>query len=112
IEQSIAKAAIIGEKFLTRFVSDMGFSTAKPEDRPTVEVEGQTRMVFSQRATSYGARDWTGEVENYRAIFMEAWRCGFHRVVGDNAQMEAGITVDPELNSKLGKILTDLRPEV
>jgi hypothetical protein len=111
-EQRISKAAIIGEKFLNRFVSDMGFGSAKPEDRPTVEVEGQTRMVFSQRPTSYGSRDWTGEVENYRAVFMEDWLFGFHRVVDVNAQMEAGITVDPELNSKLGKILSDLRPTV
>jgi hypothetical protein len=111
-EQRIAKAAMIGERYVNRLVSEMGFGEAPLAERPTVSVEGVSRPVFAPRPVSYGIVGWSAGPPTYFEDFFDDWANGFYRVIEDNAKSLAGLTVDIEQNDRLGRILTDLRVPV
>ena len=111
-EQRIAKAAMIGERFVNRLVSEMGFGEAPVADRPTVSVDGTSRPVFAPRAVTYGTEGWGAGPPTYFEEFFDDWANAFYRVIEDNAKSLAGLTVDIEQNDRLGRILTDLRVPV
>jgi hypothetical protein len=111
-EQRIAKAAMIGERFVNRLVSEMGFGEAPLADRPTVTVDGVSRAVFAPRPATYGIDGWNAAPPTFLEDFFDDWANGFYRVIEDNAKSLAGLTVDIEQNDRLGRILTDLRVPV
>ena len=109
-EQRIAKAAIIGERFVNRLVSEMGFADVPPADRPTVA--GGSRPIFAPRAVVYGVDGWTAGPPAYYEEFFDDWANAFYRVVEDNAKSQAGLKIDFVQNERLGVILADLRNPV
>lgn len=111
-EQRIAKAAMIGERFVNRLVSEMGFWELPVSDRPTVAVDGAGRPVFAPRAVKYSIDGWEAGLPSYFEEFFDDWANAFYRVIEDNAKSEAGLTIDVEQNDRLGRILADLRGPV
>jgi hypothetical protein len=111
-EQRIAKAAMIGERFVNRLVSEMGFGNVPDADRPKVAVNGGERPVFAARPVSYGTTGWGSGPPDFFEQFFDDWANAFYRVIEDNAKSLAGLTIDIEQNERLGRILADLRPSV
>jgi len=111
-EQRIAKAAMIGERFVNRLVSEMGFGEVASADRPSVNVDGKSRPIFAARPVVYGLESWGAGLPTYFEDFFDDWANGFYRIIEDNARSQAGLTVDIEQNERLGRILTDLRGPV
>ncbi|MFI5001311.1 MAG: virulence factor SrfC family protein, partial [Reyranellales bacterium] len=93
-EQRIAKAAMIGERFVNRLVSEMGFGETPVTERPTVTVDGASRPVFAPRAVVYGIDGWSAGPPTYFEEFFDDWANAFYRVIEDNAKSLAGLTVD------------------
>ncbi len=108
-EQRIAKAAIIGERFVNRAVSEMGYVDMPADKRPTVKVNGTTRPVFAKRDTVYGIENWQTGAPDFFEQFFDDWANAFYQLIEDNAKSLAGLTVDLEQNNRLGQILADLR---
>lgn len=111
-EQRIAKAAMIGERFVNRLVSEMGFGEMPEAERPTVPVNGGQRPVFGRRPVKYGIAGWSSGPPEFFEQYFDDWANGFYRVIEDNAKSMAGLTVDVEQNERLGGILTELRKPV
>lgn len=111
-EQRIAKAAMIGERFVNRLVSEMGFGETPLAERPTITVDGASRPVFAPRPATYGIAGWSAALPTYFEDFFDDWANAFYRVVEDNAKSQAGLTVDIEQNNRLGRILADLRAAI
>jgi hypothetical protein len=111
-EQRVAKATMIGQRLVNRFVSVMDFNSVALEQRPTVTVGEQSRPVFRSRAVHYGTEGWSAESARYFEDFFDDWANGFYRVVEDNAKSLAGLSLDIEQNEILGKMLDDLRSPV
>lgn len=111
-EQRIAKGAVIGERHVNRLVSKMGFDTMPVDQRPTVGIDGVTRPVFAPRPTTYGTEGWGSGPPEFFEQFFDDWANAFYKVIEDNANSMAGMTVNSEQNGRLGRILTDLRVPV
>jgi hypothetical protein len=111
-EQRIAKAAMIGERFVNRLVSEMGFGEMPEAERPKIAVNGGERPVFARRAVAYGIAGWSNGPPDFFEQFFDDWANGFYRVIEDNAKSLAGLTVDVEQNERLGRILAELRKAI
>jgi hypothetical protein len=108
-EQRIAKAAMVGQRFVNRLVSEMGFGQLPDQQRPMVTVADQPRPVFWARPVAYGIDGWHEDRPPFFVEFFDDWTNAFYRVIEDNAKSLAGITIDIEQNARLGGMLADLR---
>jgi len=89
-EQSAAKATIVAERHINRFVSTLG---GEPE----------------QRAIAFDIGGMGQEVSAFQHDFVLGWFKSFYAHVQRNAQSADGLVHDPEQNFLLGQILQQLQ---
>jgi hypothetical protein len=89
VEQAFAKATIVCERMINRFVSDLGFDARRPE--PTFDAKGLT---LSNGASG---RD-----------FAVRWLGALHEQFIANAQSADGLIADVEQNTRLGAVISEL----
>jgi len=93
VEQASAKAAIVSERLINRFVSDLVLDAARPE--PAFDARGLVESDGS--ATNQMVIHWLGTL---------------HEQILANAQTGDGLIDDPEQNNRLGEIIAQLRAPV
>lgn len=88
-EQAAAKATIIAERLINRFVSTLGVDQAA-------------------RNTHFDASGIGEQPTDFRQEFSLMWLQSFSDQTIENARSSDGLILDPEQNAKLGEILTGL----
>ncbi len=90
VEQASAKATIVAERLINRFVSELALDELRPE--PVFDAKGL--------AASYGAAP--------NALVIK-WLGKLHEQIIANARSSDGLIEDPEQNARLGVVITELR---
>jgi hypothetical protein len=105
----IVKAAVIAERCLNQFVSDLGWTAVAIEDRPKASyADGTSQQVFAPRPVSFDPADMPSEPLSFRQTYFLDWVFGFYQLVRDNAKSENGQTINVEQNAKIGGVLNTL----
>jgi len=92
-----AKAAMIGERFVNRLVSEMGFGEVPLAERPTVSVDGISRPVFAPRAVIYGTEGWNAGLPTY---FETSSMIGPTRSIGSSRTTPRAWPASPSISSR------------
>ncbi len=102
-EQHIAKASVLAQHRINRFVSEAGFSYTAVEQRP---VSAQPdRRVFAPKPNMNSIEPLPETSPNNAEAFTIDWIYAFYEMVRLNVMSERGQTFDIEQNKKLGAIL-------
>ncbi|MGP9822085.1 virulence factor SrfC family protein, partial [Salinarimonas sp. NSM] len=105
-DELIAKAAVLSERVLNRFVSDLGWRDTPAAERPTVTLpDGGARTVFAERPVAYLAESLPAEPVPFRQSYFDDWIFGFYQIVQDNARSGEGGFVNVAQNARLGRII-------
>jgi hypothetical protein len=105
----IVKAAVIAERCLNQFVSDLGWSAVPIEDRPKANyADGTSQPIFAPRPVSFDPADMPSEPLSFRQTYFLDWVFGFYQLVQDNAKSENGQTINVAQNAKIGGVLNTL----
>ena len=104
-DQHIAKACVLAEQRINRFVAQAGFNYTAESQRP-VNAEG--KPVFAAAPIRFSAAGLSDQVSDTAQSFTIDWIYAFFEMVRANAMSERGQTFDVEQNRRLGEILLTL----
>jgi hypothetical protein len=105
-DQHVAKACVVAEHRINRFVSLAGFNYTAENDRP-FSADGSSK-VFASRQIRFSAQALPEQAGNSAELFTIDWIYAFFEMVRANAMSELGQTFDIEQNRRLGDILETL----
>jgi hypothetical protein len=88
-EQAVAKATIVAERYVNRFVTSLQSGSIRPP-------------------VAFDANGIGEDPSNFQHDFVVGWLSTFYQHVQTNAQTADGLVHDPEQNIRLGEILTQL----
>jgi hypothetical protein len=105
-DQHVAKACVVAEHRINRFVSLAGFNYTPENERPFT-ADG-TSKVFASQPIRFSAQALPEQANNPATLFTIDWIYAFFEMVRANAMSERGQTFDIEQNRRLGGILETL----
>jgi hypothetical protein len=106
-DQHVAKACVVAEHRINRFVSLAGFNYTPENDRP-FSADG-TSKVFASQPIRFSAQALPERANDPARLFTIDWIYAFFEMVRANAMSERGQTFDIEQNRRLGGILETLQ---
>lgn len=105
-DELTAKAVIVAETCLNRFVGSAGFSNIALSERPKIrQPDGGENAIFMERPVAYDIENLPAEAVPFRESYYQNWIFGLYQLVQDNAKSEDGQTIDVVQNACLGKAL-------
>lgn len=108
-DELAARAMIVTESYLNRFVSSAGFMNGALESRPQIpQADGSTRPIFEPRPIQFDAESIPQETAPFRDRYYEDWVFGLYELVKSNAASEEGQMIDIIQNGRIGKILSSI----
>ncbi|UXN05869.1 virulence factor SrfC family protein [Bartonella sp. HY761] len=109
-DEQISKAALVSERFLNRFIADLGVSLMEKNERPKNDYAEPPRIVFDYGPSPFNAKNIGLEPATPYLTTLEDWAIAFMALASDNAKSEEGLTIDIEQNAALGRIIDALHP--
>lgn len=118
-DQLAAKAAIVAERRINRFVCGLGYDTLPETARPAVPIGEHPAPAFLSLPMVSDERDLAERIgffrrriddvhADYSDRYVADWAFCFYQLAVDNASSESGMTVDVEQNERLGTVLAAL----
>lgn len=108
-DELTARAVIVAESCLNRFVSSLGFADKPLESRPPIQQsDGSLRRAFEPRPTQFDAESIPEEAVPFRDRYYEDWTFAFYELVKSNAASEDGQAINVAQNGRMGKILSSI----
>jgi len=105
----IAKATVVAETILNRFVATMGYDDIPIDKRPLIGKGETRRPIFAPRVVVHDAKNIGQEPEAFGFSFAVDWCAALNTTVVENASTQDGLMQDPIQNERLGLIINSLQ---
>ncbi len=102
------KAALVAERLINRFVSELDFDRVSPAAQIERFREDLDEPVFATRPIMFDAAGIGAEPPDFTSSFMEQWGRAFRTTVSHNAVAKIGSLEEAAQNARLGQILETL----
>ncbi len=102
------KAALVAERLINRFVSELDFDRVPPAAQLERFRDDLDEPVFATRPVVFDAAGIGAEPPDFTSSFMEQWGRAFRTTVSHNAVAKTGSLEEAAQNAKLGQILDTL----
>ncbi len=102
------KAALVAERLINRFVSELDFDRVPPATQVERFREDLEEPVFAPRPIAFDVSGIGAEAPDFTLRFMEQWGRAFRTTVSHNAVAKSGSLEDATQNARLGQILAAL----
>ena len=104
------RAALVAERTINRFVSELDFDRI-PSEAQIAQFDGDLEApVFSARPIAYDLAGLGSEQPDFTVGFMQQWGDAFRATVSQNALAKTGSLAEAAQNARLGEILQALSP--
>ena len=102
------RAALVAERVINRFVSELGFDKIAPESQ-VEQFQGDLEApVFAPQPVAYDIAGIGPEQPDFTMSFMQQWGDAFRATVSQNAASNTGSPEEANQNARLGEILETL----
>lgn len=103
------KAALVAERLINRFVSELDFDKIAAATQLERFRDDLEEPVFATRPVAFDASGIGEQQPDFTTRFMEQWGRAFRTTVSQNAVAKTGSAEDAMQNARLGRILESLR---